>query len=149
RSRCAKGIPMSVDATATYHGAQISSLVIISGSHHGRRILVPASGIVLGRGGEMASLFGDDSLVSREHARISLADDGSVQVEDLGSTNGTFINGIAIAVPSRLGGTDVLRIGAAEMRMTQDNAAGPPGGPSGSPFGARSGADLLAKGRAL
>jgi FHA domain len=84
---------VSADAAVTRHGSELPSLVIISGSHRGRRIPVLATGTVLGREGKLASLFGDDPLVSRGHAHIYLAEDRSVQVADLNSTNGTFVNG--------------------------------------------------------
>ncbi len=140
---------MSIDATATYPKAQAPSLLVISGSHNGRRIEVPANGIVLGREGEPSSLFGDDPLVSRSHARLSITDKGSVQVEDLGSTNGTFINGIAIFAPSHLSITDVLRIGNVEMRLTQSQETVLAGGAHAAPAAARSGPELLAAGRSL
>jgi hypothetical protein len=140
---------MSMDATATYSRAQAPSLLVISGSHHGRRIEVPASGIILGRDGELSTLFGDDPLVSRSHARLTITDNGSVQVEDLGSTNGTFINGTGIFAPSGLGITDVLRIGNVEMRLAQGQGTVLAGGAHATPAAARSGPELLAAGRAL
>lgn len=76
--------------------SELPSLVIISGRHRGRRIPVPSTGIVLGREGRLAPFFRDDPLVSRGHAQVYVADDRSVQVADLNSTNGTFVNGEAI-----------------------------------------------------
>ena len=107
---------VSADAAAGREG-EVPSLVIISGRHRGRRIPVPSTGIVLGREGRLAPFFRDDPLVSRGHAQVYAGDDGSVQVADLNSTNGTFVNGEAISSLTRLAGQDVLRIGSIEMRL--------------------------------
>jgi uncharacterized RDD family membrane protein YckC len=108
---------MSNDAADTRPGSGVPSLVIISGSHRGRRIPVPSTGIVLGREGKLGSLFCDDPLVSLGHAHAYVADDASVQVADLNSTNGTFVNGKAIHSLTRLADRDVLRIGSIDMRL--------------------------------
>jgi S-DNA-T family DNA segregation ATPase FtsK/SpoIIIE len=55
----------------------------------------------------------DDPAVSRLHARIEMRDDG-VYVEDLGSRNGTTINGVS-ADGQRLAAGDEIRIGAASI----------------------------------
>jgi FHA domain len=107
---------VSADA-ATGRDCEVPSLVIISGRHRGRRIAVPSAGIVLGREGRLAPFFRDDPLASRGHAQVYVADDRSVQVADLNSTNGTFVNGEAISSLTRLAGKDVLRIGSIEMRL--------------------------------
>jgi uncharacterized RDD family membrane protein YckC len=83
---------------------------------------VPSTGIVLGREGKLASLFRDDPLVSRGHAHIYLAEDQSVQVADLNSSNGTFVNGKAIRSLTRLTDRDVLRIGSIGMRLDSPRA---------------------------
>ena len=54
---------------------------------------VPAmDGTELGRSGECAELFGDVKTVSRRHARVTHCD-GGWMIEDIGSTNGTWVNG--------------------------------------------------------
>lgn len=50
------------------------------------------------------------SSVSRRHARISMTQKG-MQIEDLGSQNGTTINGVAIKQPSPVRPGDIIRIG--------------------------------------
>jgi hypothetical protein len=114
------------DATAAGHRSEVPSLVIISGRHRGRRIPVPSTGIVLGREGRLAPFFRDDPLVSRGHAQVYLADDRSIQVADLNSTNGTFVNGEAISSLTRLAGKDVLRIGSIGMRPDPPGAGTQP-----------------------
>jgi uncharacterized RDD family membrane protein YckC len=113
---------MSTDAADARYETDLPGLVIISGNDSGRRIPVPSTGIVLGREGKLASLFRDDPLVSRGHAHIYLAEDHSVQVADLNSTNGTFVNGKAIRSLTRLTDRDVLRIGSIGMRLDSPRA---------------------------
>jgi len=51
-----------------------------------------------------------DAEVSRRHARFILQDD-TVFIEDLGSTNGTFLNGERISTPKQLRAGDVITLG--------------------------------------
>ncbi|MGI8826863.1 MAG: FHA domain-containing protein [Chloroflexota bacterium] len=61
----------------------------------------------------------DDKSVSREHARLSRLRDGYV-VEDLGSTNGTLVNGRRISEAVLLRAGDVLTIGSVDFRFEQE-----------------------------
>lgn len=58
--------------------------------------LTPGRDMVVGRGDD-ADVVIDDLSLSRRHARFQLRDDGKVDLEDLGSTNGTRIAGEKIA----------------------------------------------------
>ena len=59
----------------------------------GREVVVPLSGLVtLGRDDDNDVII-DDERVSRHHAELSLLPDGRVELTDLGSTGGTFVNG--------------------------------------------------------
>ena len=75
-------------------------------------------GVVLGRSLARSGGVIDDSSVSREHARLHVADN-TLLVEDLNSMNGTAVNGRKIrageAEPVRSG--DTLRIGAVELQI--------------------------------
>lgn len=51
--------------------------------------------IIIGRKGEQPFQI-TDRLVSGKHIKLTTLSDGNVQVEDLGSSNGTFINGVRI-----------------------------------------------------
>lgn len=90
------------------------SLVVISGSSH-RQIPIPAGGMVLGRDGQLGPPFSTDFLVSRKHVSVHHCDDGSVEVADLGSVNGTFINDTKVHNQARMQASDVLRIGKIEL----------------------------------
>ena len=54
----------------------------------------------------------DARSVSRRHARIVVSEAGAV-IEDLGSKNGTFVNGQRVTVPRTLQDKDEIRVGAA------------------------------------
>jgi predicted Zn finger-like uncharacterized protein len=66
------------------------SLAVISGSDSGRSFPIEKARIVIGRVGSDVVL--SDAEISRAHAAVEI-DDDVVTVVDLGSTNGTFVNG--------------------------------------------------------
>ena len=74
--------------------------------------------------------------ISRRHARIGVKD-GRVVVEDLGSSNGTLINGARITGQRVLGPGDVASIGPYELRVEAPEAAVEPSPvpPVGPPLG--------------
>jgi pSer/pThr/pTyr-binding forkhead associated (FHA) protein len=57
-----------------------------------------------------------DEFVSARHARIEPRTDG-VWIDDLGSTNGTFVNGARVTSARALRSGDVVRIGETELRL--------------------------------
>ena len=68
----------------------------------------------------------DDELVSRHHARLVLQN-GTAMIEDLGSTNGTFVNGSQLHGSARVNPGDHLLIGVTvlELRTSRDVEARP------------------------
>ncbi|MCX6550166.1 MAG: FHA domain-containing protein [Acidobacteria bacterium] len=75
--------------------------------------LMPGAVKTIGRAGA-ADFCVDAPLVSRLHCRISTAEDGQVEVVDLDSTNGTWINGEKIS-RAVLAEHQVLRVGRVEF----------------------------------
>jgi len=68
------------------------ALRFISGKYQGGEFpLRPNREIIIGRSAELDMVLVED-MVSRKHAKI-ITDENSVTIEDLGSTNGTFVNG--------------------------------------------------------
>jgi EmrB/QacA subfamily drug resistance transporter len=70
--------------------------------------------LVVGR--EAADFTIHDPEVSRRHAVLRPVG-GGVEVEDLGSTNGTFVNGERIAVPTTLAREGTIRVGTSELAV--------------------------------
>lgn len=71
-------------------GKDRATLTILSGINAGQVFAIDGTEHVVGRGTE-ADLWVEDAGVSRRHARITCRSDGRYFVEDLGSTNGTFL----------------------------------------------------------
>ncbi len=69
-------------------------LVVLSGSNVGEMYRLEKDQVVVGRGDKVDLRLVDDG-ISREHARLS-RDGGRIVLEDLGSTNGTFCNGVRV-----------------------------------------------------
>jgi len=63
----------------------------------------------------------DDPLVSRTHCRITELPNGELEVQDLNSTNGTFVNGTRIQ-NARLTSGDSLKIGRLELIALKDDS---------------------------
>jgi FHA domain-containing protein len=84
----------------------------------GESFELDATPLTVGRGGQNdVSLNGDD-FASARHVRIEPRRDG-VWVHDLGSTNGTYVNGVRIDAPRRLAAGDVVRVGETELRLEE------------------------------
>jgi len=73
------------------------------------------SATVIGRDAGTGIRLDGDEFASSQHARIEPRTDG-VWVEDLGSTNGTFLNGERVTA-ERLQPGDVVRVGQTELRL--------------------------------
>lgn len=92
------------------HGDQIFRLL------WGQREVALSDGEnILGRGND-SLVWIDSKSVSRRHARV-LIDMGLATLEDLGSKNGTFVNGIKLSQPIALRDGDELKIGSVPMTM--------------------------------
>jgi pSer/pThr/pTyr-binding forkhead associated (FHA) protein len=65
----------------------------------------------VGRAAGCAVSLADDTYVSTLHARVFRGDDGDVKVEDLGSTNGTYLNRAKVGGPVTLHRGDRLQVG--------------------------------------
>jgi pSer/pThr/pTyr-binding forkhead associated (FHA) protein len=90
------------------------SLEIVEGTGAGRMVALTGP-VTVGRAGD-ADLVLADELVSRHHARITPSGSGAV-VEDLGSRNGTFVNGGAVHGPTRLAPGDQLQLGVTLVEL--------------------------------
>lgn len=119
--------------------AENSRLVMSQGPQPGQTFMLDRDLLNLGRdpGNDIVI---NDPQVSRQHARIT-RQGGLMVIEDLGSTNGTFVNGVRLTGPHTLANGDVIGIGdaatltyygvgiaAAETTPGQPTAAPPPPG---------------------
>ncbi len=71
--------------------------------------------LLIGRHADGAGRLADDEEISRSHARISLDRSGFCAIEDLGSTNGTFVNGLRISGPQTLSVGDTIEVGGTTL----------------------------------
>ena len=70
--------------------------------------------LTVGRGGQNDLVLEGDEFASARHARIEVRGDGA-WVQDLESTNGTYVNGSRVAGARRLDHGDVLRVGETDL----------------------------------
>jgi class 3 adenylate cyclase len=91
-------------------------LSVLDGSLAGHRVGIGHS-LVVGRG-EDADLVIDDSEISRRHAVFRRNRD-AIEVEDLGSLNGTWVNGARIATCRRLSSDDVVKLGTTRLKVVE------------------------------
>lgn len=82
----------------------------------GRRLSLAEGVNVVGRDDGLEVSIGGESTVSRRHAEI-VRTDGSLMVRDLGSTNGTFVNGVRIESDSPLSLGDTVQFGAVRFKV--------------------------------
>lgn len=94
-------------------------LVFTEGPLTGQR-LEPEGELVIGRQGAAVTI--EDSELSRRHAAVRPVD-GGIEIEDLGSLNGTFVNGRRIEAPTRLAGGDSVKLGQSVLEL--EGAAAP------------------------
>jgi pSer/pThr/pTyr-binding forkhead associated (FHA) protein len=96
------------------------ALKFISGKYQGGEF--PLKGdkqLIIGRSSELDMVLVED-MVSRKHAKISIAG-GKISIEDLGSTNGTFVNGEKVKT-SRLKEGDRILIGTSILKLVRAGA---------------------------
>jgi hypothetical protein len=84
----------------------------------GERHQLNSAPLTIGRGTDNDVALDDDDFASSQHARVEPRRDG-VWLEDIGSTNGTFLNGAQVTRPRRLTPGDVIRVGETDLRFEQ------------------------------
>ncbi len=104
-------------------------LEVIAGNAAGTTILVEDA-LVIGRHADGPGRLSEDPEISRQHARISRELTGDYAIEDLGSSNGTFVNGLRIDSPRLLAAGDSIETGATTL-VVRDIVRGE--GEGGSP----------------
>jgi hypothetical protein len=101
-------------ATAAPHAAQDARLVVERAPGHAAGMIYDiGEGAVLGRG-DAAEIRLEDPYASSRHAQL-IVQAGVVVLEDLGSTNGTYLNEEMLQGPAPLHNGDRVRIGDSEF----------------------------------
>jgi hypothetical protein len=91
---------------------------IVEGPDAGMQFALGQGASEIGRDAGVAIELVNDHLVSRRHARLTLRADG-VLVEDLGSRNGTFVNGNQIYSPAIVTPGNEITIGVSVLALRQ------------------------------
>ncbi len=95
-------------------------LKVSTGSRAGTEIAVAAAKFLIGRG-EDCQLRPQSDMVSRHHCMLSI-NNAQLTVSDMGSRNGTYVNGEKIADVTQLKLGDKLRVGPLEFEIILDHA---------------------------
>src|SRR5919107_2302388 len=115
-----------------------------SGADTGKRVQVQGGRFTVGREGAV-NLVVRDPKVSRNHAYFQDLGNGTVALYDLGSSNGTFVNGQRITQQGvTLSGSEQIQFGDTLIRASQNGAAAaaapaaaaPVAPPTGAPYNA-------------
>jgi pSer/pThr/pTyr-binding forkhead associated (FHA) protein len=90
-------------------------LIVVEGDNAGARAELADAPLLIGRGSDAAIKL-DDDYVSTRHARVAASGDEWF-VEDLGSTNGTYVGAVRITQPTTLGLGNQVRIGKTILEL--------------------------------
>jgi hypothetical protein len=99
-------------------GIQTGRLLVVKSAalDEGSDIVLNSAPLTVGRGGQNDIELEGDDFASAEHARFEPRQDG-VWIADMGSTNGTFVNGIQLERPRKLARGDIVRVGETDFRF--------------------------------
>jgi hypothetical protein len=92
------------------------TLKITGGNAAGQTITLEQE-LVIGRSTPGLGSLGGDSEISRVHARVFHDPSGRLMIEDLGSTNGTFVNGNRVSGQQPLNSGDQVRVGQTSLTV--------------------------------
>jgi serine phosphatase RsbU (regulator of sigma subunit) len=118
-----EGRTVSVSRAQLFGGADLHDLahflVVLDGSDPGRRVPLSATPITVGRDAAR-DLVLDDSEVSRSHLRVSVVS-SRVLIEDLNSTNGTFVRGRRIKGAVQIAEGTLVQLGRHILKVERRN----------------------------
>ena len=92
-----------------------SAVTIVEGGNSGETVPLSQAPLLIGRGNDAAIRL-DDDYVSTRHARIAVSN-GQWYVEDLGSTNGTYVGNTRITQPTAIQLGTRVRIGKTVLEL--------------------------------
>jgi len=110
--------PSQPGIQAARRGPPTGRLVVVTSPDldEGQDFELDSAQLTIGRGGQNDIAIGTDEYASARHARFEPRQDG-VWVQDLGSTNGTYLNGMRLENPRRLTEGDIVRVGETDLRF--------------------------------
>ena len=94
---------------------------VLQGKPHGHCLRFAKGEFIFGRGPE-CHVRPNSDWVSRQHCLLRVADDG-VSLRDLGSSNGTLVNGLLVTEERRLHDGDTLQLGPLVLQLLISEAA--------------------------
>ncbi|MBE2319394.1 trypsin-like peptidase domain-containing protein [Solirubrobacter sp. CPCC 204708] len=93
-------------------------LLVTDGNAKGREIVVGRGEFLIGRlADDDDGRLADDPELSRRHARIQATPDGGLEIQDLGSTNGTYVNNERVTTRRRLQPGDMIEVGQTKLSL--------------------------------
>ena len=95
------------------------ALIIVRGPGTGQTVTLGADPVIIGREAQTAKFVIADPAISRRHARIG-RQDNNYTIEDLNSTNGTFINAERVVGTVALMPGDLIELGTAVTLSYED-----------------------------
>ncbi|GAA1149045.1 FHA domain-containing protein FhaB/FipA [Ornithinicoccus hortensis] len=93
-----------------------SHVAVVAGSLRGTTVPLTDNGLLIGRNPECSLVLTDD-FASGRHLRLYPGEAGSWYAEDLGSTNGTFLNNQRITTPTVIEPGSQIRIGQTILEL--------------------------------
>jgi pSer/pThr/pTyr-binding forkhead associated (FHA) protein len=94
-------------------------MVVVQGKQRGQILRFASGEFVIGRGPE-CHVRPNSDWVSRQHCLLRVADD-AVYIRDLGSTNGTLLNGVRVVGERRLDSGDKVQVGPLVLQVIFDS----------------------------
>ncbi len=116
------GVVISVGAPGPVYrspsGDAVGVLRVVDGPDRGLTVTLGPGSHTVARNSAAPVCLRDLDISRREHARLEISADGQAMVVDLGSTNGTFIDGIQVTSRAALTPEGTLQVGSDELRWT-------------------------------
>ncbi len=92
-------------------------LEIINGTEKGKKMELSSEAVCIGRDFDVSQFPVTGRGISRIHAKLTILPDGNVQIEDCGSTNGTYFKDSRIEGPVFLSTGDVFQVGSIQIKV--------------------------------
>ena len=110
--------PQQAAAAGLGPRARTGSLIVLSSPalREDTERTLDSTPVTIGRSSDNDLAVQADEFASSHHARVEPRRDG-VWIEDVGSTNGTFVNGSKLKRPRRLDPGDIIRVGETDFRF--------------------------------